>query len=122
MYSDMKKVRSIAQVISNDELPFTTVTIGDGNVVFNNDWIILKLASPVTLNGNVQPACLPPDSDFLPLTASSEQCWTSGWGALSFDFDGNFSFAQFNLCLMISRFFEFDVCFQLTLLEFFLMI
>ena len=97
----MKKVRGIAQVISNNELPFANVPIGVGNVVFNNDWIILKLAPPLTLNENIQPACLPPDSDFLPFTASREQCWTSGWGALSFDFEGNCSFSEFNFCLML---------------------
>ena len=83
----------IAQIISNDELPFIDV----GNAAFNNDWIILKLESQLTLDDNVQPACLPSDSTFLPLTASEEQCWTSGWGALSSTGNNNFSVLYFSL-------------------------
>ena len=83
----------IGQIISNDELPF----IDFGNGAFNNDWIILKLESPLTLDENVQPACLPSDSTFLPLTASKQQCWTSGWGALSSTGNNNFSVLYFSL-------------------------
>ena len=58
---------------------------------YNNDWIILKLDSPLTLGGDVQAACLPSTS-YLPLTANEEQCWTSGWGTLS----SGTSIAQFH--------------------------
>ena len=83
----------IGQIISNDELPF----IDFGNGAFNNDWIILKLESPLTLDENVQPACLPSDSTFLPLIASKQQCWTSGWGALSSIGDYSFYVVYFTL-------------------------
>ena len=65
------KVRGISQVISNNALPYNFP---------NNDWIILKLDQPLNLGGDVQAACLPPSSSYLPLTASKEDCWTSGWG------------------------------------------
>ena len=67
------QVKTIAQVIENDELPYNG---------FENDYVILKLDSPLILNDDVQPACLPPSKDYLGLTESEEQCFTSGWGVL----------------------------------------
>ena len=52
----------------------------DQSPVPNNDWIILKLDEPLNLGGDVQKACLPLSSSYLPLTDSKDQCWTSGWG------------------------------------------
>merc|ERR1712012_1486628 len=68
------QVRSVSQVISNNQYPYNSQTL-------NNDWVILKLSSPLELNNDVQPACLP-SSDYLPVTATEEQCYTSGWGTL----------------------------------------
>ena len=65
-------------MITNNDRPFSD--FGPG---LENDWIILKLDSNLTLNPDVQPACLPPDPCYLPLSETREQCWTSGWGTLS---------------------------------------
>ena len=56
----------------------------------NNDWIILKLDSPLNFNDDVQPACLPspnwfPDKDF------SSRCFESGWGALEFEENSSYA-------------------------------
>ena len=48
-----------------------------------NDFVILKLASPLELNADVQPACLPPSADYLDINSSEDRCSTSGWGTLS---------------------------------------
>ena len=50
---------------------------------FNNDWKIVKLQSPLIINADVRPACLP-SADFLPTTATNTERYTSGWGDLSF--------------------------------------
>ena len=49
----------------------------------NNDWIILKLDSPLNFNEDVQPACLPTPNWFPELDASS-RCIVSGWGLLEY--------------------------------------
>ena len=46
----------------------------------NNDIVILKLSSPLSLNDNVQPACLPPSTNWTPENNSNNQCFVSGWG------------------------------------------
>ena len=46
----------------------------------DNDIVILKLAKPLALGGNIQPACLP-SPGFVPHDGS--QCMVSGWGALA---------------------------------------
>ena len=69
-------MRGISQVINNNDLPY------NGNTL-NNDWVILKLDSNLSLGGDVQAACLPSDSNYLGLSETEEQCWTSGWGTLS---------------------------------------
>ena len=50
----------------------------------DNDYIILKLGSPLQFNENVQPACLPSSSSFLDLDSTKTTCFTSGWGKLDF--------------------------------------
>ena len=62
----------VATAIGNPDFPFN-------NPSFNNDWVILKLASPLTLNENVQPACLP-DASLALDHAAGEKCYVSGWG------------------------------------------
>jgi len=42
----------------------------------------LKLDSPLELNDDVQPACLP-SADYLSATETEARCFTSGWGTLS---------------------------------------
>merc|ERR1719491_801115 len=60
-----------------------------GNFVFwrpstlDNDFVILKLDSPLELNADVQPACLPSSAAYLGVSSSEERCFTSGWGTLS---------------------------------------
>merc|ERR1712079_711472 len=44
---------------------------------------ILKLDSPLTLNDDVQPACLPSSASYLGVSETEERCFTSGWGTLS---------------------------------------
>ena len=69
------QVRGISQVISNPDLPYNSQTI-------DNDWLIVKLDSPLELNDDVQPACLP-SADYLPANTTEAKCFTSGWGTLS---------------------------------------
>merc|ERR1739844_6653 len=69
------QVRGISQVISNTDLPYNSNSL-------NNDWVIVKLDSPLELNDDIQPACLP-SADYLPATATEARCFTSGWGTLS---------------------------------------
>ena len=47
----------------------------------DNDYVILKLASALTFNDKVGPACLP-DANFAPDT-TGQVCYTSGWGTLA---------------------------------------
>ena len=49
---------------------------------FENDFVILKLSSPLQFNINVQPACLPTSKNFLSLDSTEDMCFTSGWGRL----------------------------------------
>jgi len=49
----------------------------------DNDFVILKLESALTLNDDVKPACLPSSATYLDVSSAEEQCFTSGWGSLS---------------------------------------
>ena len=49
----------------------------------DNDFVILKLDSPLELNADVQPACLPSSAAYLPVSSTEERCFTSGWGTLA---------------------------------------
>ena len=77
-------MRSIQRIISNPYLEYNDVTS-------NNDWIILKLSSPLELNDNVFPACLP-SADYLNTSSTEEACFTSGWGTLESGNDKKFNF------------------------------
>ena len=55
----------------------------------DNDFVILKLASNLTFNINIKPACLP-DASFAP-DATGQTCFVSGWGALH---SGEFSLPE----------------------------
>jgi len=68
---DSGQTIEIANGVWNANMPY------QGN---NNDFIILKLSSPLTFNENVYPACLP-DADHAP-DDSGETCFVSGWGTL----------------------------------------
>ena len=78
-YLSCFQVRNIAQIIynTNEGFQYNATTI-------NNDFVILKLESPLEFDNNVQPACLP-DSDHFSWTQEEtfSQCFTSGWGSLS---------------------------------------
>ena len=65
------KVISIKQVLQNPDLPYNFP---------NNDWEVLKLSEPLKMGDQVKAACLPPDTSYLPTTATKDQCYTSGWG------------------------------------------
>ena len=51
---------------------------------FDNDFVILKLGSPLQFDDNVQPACLPSSPKYLDFETSEERCFTSGWGKLQY--------------------------------------
>ena len=51
---------------------------------FENDFVILKLGSPLQFNVNVQPACLPTSENFLSVDSTEDMCFTSGWGELQY--------------------------------------
>ena len=75
----LSQVKDIASMIWNNEIGF--VHEQDKH---DNDYIILKLGSPLQFNENVQPACLPSSSSFLGLDSTKTSCFTSGWGKLNF--------------------------------------
>ena len=72
------QTRGIAQVIYNNNPGFQY-----NSGTLNNDFVILKLDSPLTLNDDVQPACLPSSTSYLDVSSTEERCFTSGWGTLS---------------------------------------
>ena len=79
----MKQVRTVVKNIWNQDLEYNEETR-------SNNWIILKLDSPLNFNDDVQPACLPspnwfPDKDF------SSRCFESGWGALEFEENSSYA-------------------------------
>ena len=55
---------------------------GHGGFELINDWIILKLDSPLEFNDDVRPACLP-SPNWTPETDPNNYCFASGWGLLS---------------------------------------
>ena len=71
------QIKDIAQIIWNvaEGMKFIKST-------FENDFVILKLGSPLQFNINVQPACLPTSKNFLSLDSTEDMCFTSGWGRL----------------------------------------
>ena len=73
------QVKDIASIILNKEIGFVYE-----KHTHDNDYIILKLGSPLQFNENVQPACLPSSSSFLGLDSTKTLCFTSGWGKLNF--------------------------------------
>ena len=77
MYFFFSQTKDIAQIVWNVEegMKFIRST-------FENDFVILKLGSPLKFNINVQPACLPTSNNFLGLDDTEEMCFTSGWGRL----------------------------------------
>ena len=67
-----KQVRTVVQNVWNQDLEFNAETR-------NNDWIILKLDTPLDFNDEVQPVCLP-SPNWAPNTDSFNHCFVSGWG------------------------------------------
>merc|ERR1712088_125766 len=72
------QVRNIAQIVWNTNAGQTY----NPNTL-DNDFVILKLDSPLDFNADVHPACLPPSAAYLDVNSSEERCFTSGWGTLS---------------------------------------
>ena len=72
------QVKDIADIVFNNEIGFVYDKHNH-----DNDYVILKLGSPLQFNENVQPACLPSSSSFLGLDSTKTSCFTSGWGKLS---------------------------------------
>ena len=77
--SFLSQVKDIASIILNNDIGFVYE-----KHTHDNDYIILKLGSPLQFNENVQPACLPSSSSFLGLESIKTSCVTSGWGKLDF--------------------------------------
>ena len=73
----LSQVKDIAGIVFNNETGFVYEKHN-----FDNDYIILKLGSPLQFNENVQPACLPSSPSFLSLDSTKTLCFTSGWGKL----------------------------------------
>ena len=55
------------------------------SLTFDNDFVILKLGSPLQFNNETQPACLPSSPGYLSLDSTEDRCFTSGWGQLESD-------------------------------------
>ena len=64
----------IASVVINSAQPY------NGNTL-ENDVVILKLETALTMDANVQPACLP-SADYTPET-TGKTCVVSGWGTVA---------------------------------------
>ena len=83
MYNNLKpfpyQLKDIAEVIWNTNEGFEF----DGTM-FYNDFVILKLGSPLQFDDNVQPACLPSSQKYLDFDITEERCFTSGWGKLQY--------------------------------------
>ena len=62
---------------TNDGFEFNGTT-------FDNDFVIVKLGSPLQFDDNVQPACLPSSQKYLDSDTIEERCFTSGWGKLQY--------------------------------------
>ena len=73
------QVKDIAEVIWNTDAGFEF-----DDSTFDNDFIILKLGSPLQFDENVQPACLPSSTNYLDSDTTEERCFTSGWGKLQY--------------------------------------
>merc|ERR1739838_801936 len=72
------QIRNIASIVWNTN---AGQTYNSGTL--DNDFVILKLESPLELNADVQPACLPSSAAYLDVSSTEERCFTSGWGTLS---------------------------------------
>merc|ERR1712106_221750 len=72
------QVRNIASLVWNTNSGFTY-----NPSTLDNDFVILKLDSPLELNEEVKPACLPSSAGYLDVSSSEDRCFTSGWGTLS---------------------------------------
>merc|ERR1719483_2014458 len=72
------QVRNIASLVWNTNSGFTY-----NPSTLDNDFVILKLDSPLELNEDVKPACLPSSAGYLDVSSSEDRCFTSGWGTLS---------------------------------------
>ena len=71
------QLKDIAEVIWNTNEGFEF-----NGTMFYNDFVILKLGSPLQFDDNVQPACLPSSQKYLDSDTTEERCFTSGWGKL----------------------------------------
>lgn len=65
---------AIDKIVRNDEMPYDSSSL-------DNDFLILKLKTPLTFNSNVKPACLP-ESSFAP--NPGRMCFVSGWGKVAY--------------------------------------
>ena len=83
MYNNLKpfpyQLKDIAEVIWNTNEGFEF-----NGTMFDNDFVIVKLGSPLQFDDNVQPACLPSSKKYLDSDTTEERCFTSGWGKLQF--------------------------------------
>ena len=77
--ASLSQVKDIASIIWNNDIGFVYE-----KHTHDNDYIILKLGSPLQFNEKVQAACLPSSSSYLGLDSTKTMCFTSGWGKLNF--------------------------------------
>ena len=73
------QLKDIAEVIWNTNEGFEF-----NGTIFDNDFVIIKLGSPLQFDDNVQPACLPSSQKYLDSDTTEERCFTSGWGKLQY--------------------------------------
>merc|ERR1711971_517060 len=72
------QIRNIASIVWNTN---AGQTYNSGTL--DNDFVILKLESPLQLNADVQPACLPSSDEYLDVSSTEERCFTSGGNFVS---------------------------------------
>ena len=72
-------MKDINHTISNKDIGFEY-----DDLTKDNDFVILKLGSPLILNQDVKPACLPASKSYLGIDVTEDKCFTSGWGNLEY--------------------------------------
>ena len=68
-----EQIKEFEKIIWNEDLEYDSAGT-------KNDWVIVKLSSPLSFDSNIQPACLPPN-DWMPDENEYKNCYVSGWGA-----------------------------------------
>ena len=72
-------MKDIGDIIWNQNVGFEF-----DSTTFDNDFVILKLGSPLQFDNETQPACLPSSPGYLSMDSTEDRCFTSGWGKNQF--------------------------------------